>query len=328
MKYHPFAEPWPLLQGAKFDELVADIKAHGLLNPILTWQDMILDGRNRERACIIAGVQPRYEKSTARNDIEALAISTSLNKHRRHMSDDALAFVAEKLANIKQGTNEKYVAKSKHEISSETSSPENQPISREDAAKAVGVSVQSVIRARVVRTHAPELEAEVMAKRKSLTAAAEEARARGRAKEQAKKARLANSSTPKPRPLAPAGLKPMTRQDVDPEFIGTEAVFIAEYGHVWTQTSEQRSTERFSAWAIAMGHIARKLKEQQTPKVTPRVIDWLRNPHRADIERMRAALLDLEKAVDTARVLLDRAEASLAARSKPNGVPKQAEAVR
>jgi ParB-like chromosome segregation protein Spo0J len=50
-EFHPVANVLPLIEGPEFDRLVADIREHGLLNPITIHDDMILDGRNRERAC-------------------------------------------------------------------------------------------------------------------------------------------------------------------------------------------------------------------------------------------------------------------------------------
>jgi hypothetical protein len=60
MADHEIANAFPLMEGIEFDELVADIKAHGLRNPITLFEDQILEGRNRDRACRIAGIKPLY----------------------------------------------------------------------------------------------------------------------------------------------------------------------------------------------------------------------------------------------------------------------------
>lgn len=59
-RYHPICLLFPQLGGQELQELAADIKLKGLLHPILLYEGMILDGRNRYLACEIAGVEPRF----------------------------------------------------------------------------------------------------------------------------------------------------------------------------------------------------------------------------------------------------------------------------
>ena len=59
-EYHPYANIFPLIEGAAFDELVADIKDSELHESIWLYDGQILDGRNRYRACGAAGIDPSF----------------------------------------------------------------------------------------------------------------------------------------------------------------------------------------------------------------------------------------------------------------------------
>jgi FtsZ-binding cell division protein ZapB len=85
MKYelHPLCTLFPRVTGAEFDALVSDIKANGLRSPIVLHGGMVLDGGNRYRACLDAGVEPRFVEFEGGS---VVAFVLSANLHRRHLS--------------------------------------------------------------------------------------------------------------------------------------------------------------------------------------------------------------------------------------------------
>jgi ParB-like chromosome segregation protein Spo0J len=85
LKFHPLADLFPLMEGTEFDALVADIRANGLLKPIAVFDGMILDGRNRFRACKAAGVHLVTDDIDGWIDDPA-AYVISANIRRRHLN--------------------------------------------------------------------------------------------------------------------------------------------------------------------------------------------------------------------------------------------------
>ena len=92
MEYHPAANIFPLMQGAEYQALCDDITEHGLHEDILVYEGIILDGRNRHRACIDTGIEPRFREWDGNGS--ALDMVVSMNLHRRHLNPGQLAFVA------------------------------------------------------------------------------------------------------------------------------------------------------------------------------------------------------------------------------------------
>jgi hypothetical protein len=94
------------------------IREHGLQTPVVFLEGRILDGRNRWRACRLAGVEPRTRIFPADGDPPAACpepaerVVLSANLHRRHLTTSQRALLAAKIANLphggankKQGTN-------------------------------------------------------------------------------------------------------------------------------------------------------------------------------------------------------------------------------
>jgi N6-adenosine-specific RNA methylase IME4 len=158
LSFHPLADLFPLMEGAEFDELVADIKVNGLREHIVFTvpDEMILDGRNRYRACLKAGVVPTFVPY--RGD-DPVAFVISANLRRRHLSESQRAMIAAKLATLKRGDNQ-------HSPIGETSQAR--------AAELLNVGKRSVERAADVRGHgAPELQRAVERGEVSVSAAAD-----------------------------------------------------------------------------------------------------------------------------------------------------------
>ena len=105
LQFHPIADCFPLIEGREFAALAEDVRANGLLVPIVLHEGMILEGRNRYRACETAGVACRFERYTGDDPISY--VSFSLNLRRRHLDESQRAMVAARLATLRRGGHRK-----------------------------------------------------------------------------------------------------------------------------------------------------------------------------------------------------------------------------
>ena len=142
---HPLAALFPMLEEDDLAALADDIKEHGLRTPIqVDANGRLVDGRNRNAACELAGVEPRYEFING-EDIEALIWSN--NGKRRHMSKGQMAMIAAMA------------------LSLETKPRAMGGVERgqDEAARSAGVSKARLSQALLVREHAPHLVTDVIA---------------------------------------------------------------------------------------------------------------------------------------------------------------------
>ena len=147
LQAHPAAELFPLMTGADFDALVADIREHGQREAIVVHDGMILDGRNRYRACQALGIEPvvvQWDRSGAPPE----AYAVSMNLHRRHLSESQRAMIAARLVTTKSGQRADLIRKSEgHQISRPC-------MTTGEAAQLLNVSSSTVQSARRVLSEA------------------------------------------------------------------------------------------------------------------------------------------------------------------------------
>lgn len=138
--FHPIADCFRLLTGDEFEKLVADIRERGLKQPITLHPDgSILDGRNRYRACVEAGVEPRFVTWDGVGDEVDFVLS--MNDVRRHDTNGERAFAAARLATLRPTDT---LRRGPVPPIGETGT------TQADAAEKLGVSKRSVERARAV----------------------------------------------------------------------------------------------------------------------------------------------------------------------------------
>jgi len=138
---HPMADAFPLITGDEFAALVESVGENGLREPGIVWEGQLLDGRNRARACEVAGVPFRTEEVAFPSPRDAAAYVADKNLTRRHLTASQRAIAAAKLV-----------------TTSGRGRPRESDVTLRDAAKLAGVSERSVRTARrVVEDGADEL---------------------------------------------------------------------------------------------------------------------------------------------------------------------------
>ena len=137
---HPLAELLPAMSEDQYLALKSDIQTQGQYESIKLLDGIILDGRNRFRACTELGIQVKTEQWTG---TDARQYVVSVNLKRRHLSANQRALAAASLATATRGRNQ-HTNKG-----AAVAAP-----SQEEAAALFDVSPDSIQRAKKVLTDA------------------------------------------------------------------------------------------------------------------------------------------------------------------------------
>lgn len=183
MPIHPACDLFPLMDADGLAGLAADIRANGLVNPIVLHEGQVVDGRNRLLACQQAGMEPRFVQWRAIYDgpVPLTRWIWSENVERRHLTKAQVAFaiVAMKALEKKQAAHDRQIEAGVHgteggrgnaktptpKVGGRVSTPEPQAPSKERTAretrvvlaKEAGVSKHLIQRALNVQNASPEL---------------------------------------------------------------------------------------------------------------------------------------------------------------------------
>lgn len=162
LKPHPYSEIFPPASGDDYDHLLASIKRTKKLRyKIIIYQNMILDGNQRLRACREARIEPGYIEFNG-TDQEALDMVWDLNAGRRNMSASQKAIAAAKYATLEVG-------RPKEKCGHVTT--------LDEAAEKAGVGKTTIQRAKEVLEHgSTEQIRDVREGKKTVTEAAREIR--------------------------------------------------------------------------------------------------------------------------------------------------------
>jgi hypothetical protein len=96
---HPVAAMFPLLQGELYERFKGNIRANGQIEPIIVQGDVLIDGRNRLRACLDLGIKPLIEEYSPKMDacdrpIDVARYILAKNLERRDLTRDQRVMIA------------------------------------------------------------------------------------------------------------------------------------------------------------------------------------------------------------------------------------------
>lgn len=179
LKAHEYADLFPMMTDAEIEGLASDIKENGLQHPVVLYKGEILDGRNRYKACGLAGIEPSFIEYDG-DESGLLARVISLNVQRRDLTPGQRAIVAARTWMASGGPNNKGGRPGKESV-------KTLPVSLDGLSRQFKTSKPSIQQAFALLTEATDLAAQVEANATTLAKATDELKRRMTAAKQAAK---------------------------------------------------------------------------------------------------------------------------------------------
>lgn len=149
----------PKLEVEKYNLLKADIIKNGCINPIIVWNDLIVDGHNRYKICKENNIEFKTKEMNFANKQEAMIWAWTTQKARRNVDDGTLFKIAEKFRPY-------YEQKAKQNLKTSTGGNNPQPCMKSDKAekidtiqelaKIAGTGRDTMNKVIQIQKHAPE----------------------------------------------------------------------------------------------------------------------------------------------------------------------------
>lgn len=159
IEFHDVANIFPMMGDDDYSNLVVDIEANGLREPIWLHQGKIIDGRNRYRACQQLDIEPVFREWDGHGSLVAFVVS--LNLQRRHLTSSQKAMVA---LDIEKHLSKEVAEKERQRKSTLEIFPKSDiPLhAASQAATLTGTNAHYVTDAKKIVEQAPELKESVV----------------------------------------------------------------------------------------------------------------------------------------------------------------------
>jgi ParB-like chromosome segregation protein Spo0J len=162
LEAHSAAAMFPMMSADELQALAADIEAHGLVEPVVLFEGKILDGRNRVKACELAGVRVDTVAWVPQDQRTPIEFVISANLYRRHLSTSQRAIIAatdvlpkleaEAKVNQAHGSTARGVT-----LGQKVDQASREPRASDRAAELLGTNRQYVSDAKKIADTAPDL---------------------------------------------------------------------------------------------------------------------------------------------------------------------------